>query len=111
MDGTEVLQFIRTTKGLQSLPVVVVSSSPEEISEGIVRQANVEANGYLMKPINIDEYLALGAVFRRVLVQSQNALRKDADNRQDKRTESGTESLQCVGAPAGGHRPMYSLVA
>jgi two-component system, chemotaxis family, response regulator Rcp1 len=85
MDGTEVLQVIRTTKGLQSLPVVVVSSSPEEISEGIVRQANVEANGYLMKPINIDEFLALGAVFRRVMMQTQNVRRVDGHTRPSER--------------------------
>lgn len=82
-DGTEVLQVIRTTDGLQHLPVVVVSSSPEEISEGIVRQANLEANGYIMKPIDVDEFLSLGAVFRRVLLQIPEGLRADDNGGQD----------------------------
>jgi DNA-binding response OmpR family regulator len=55
----------------QNLPVVIVSPSPEDITEGIVRQANLEANSYLMKPMNIDEFLAVGAVFRRVLMNAQ----------------------------------------
>jgi DNA-binding response OmpR family regulator len=93
-DGTEVLQVIRTTKGLQNLPVLVVSSSPEEITEGIVRQANLEANGYLMKPMNIDEYLSLGAVFRRVLMHAQRALRVNCHDCPDERTEQGTGSRQ-----------------
>ena len=101
MDGTEVLQVIRTTEGLQSLPVVIVSSSPEEVSEGIVRKANLEANGYLMKPINVDEFLALGAVFRRVLMQTQNSLRVDGHDRPDERSEGGSGSLQGKGVSTG----------
>lgn len=63
-DGTEVLQTIRTTAGLQSLPVIVFSSSPEEVSEGIVRRANLQANCYMTKPANADEFLAVGTALR-----------------------------------------------
>ena len=66
LDGTEVLQIIRTTPGLQSLPVIVFTSSPEDVSEGIVRQANVEANCYMTKPANVDDFLAIGGVLRRI---------------------------------------------
>lgn len=101
MDGTEVLQFIRTTRGLQDLPVVVVSSSPKEISEGIVRQAKVEANGYVMKPIDIDEFLALGAVFRRILIETQRALRLTGDNRTHKGAESAPGLLHALAVSMG----------
>lgn len=110
-DGTEVLQVIRTMEGLRSLPVVVVSSSPKEISEGIVRQANLEANGYIMKPIDADEFLALGAVFRRILVQAQNALRLDRNDRRIKSSEDSTGSVQGTAIRPRGHRPTRSLVA
>jgi DNA-binding response OmpR family regulator len=63
-DGTEVLQIIRTTAGLERLPVIVLSSSPEAVSEGIVRRANLEANCYMTKPANADEFLAVGGALR-----------------------------------------------
>ena len=63
-DGTEVLRMIRTTKGLQDLPVIVLSSSPEHVTEGIVKQANVEASSYVMKPANADEFLRIATVLR-----------------------------------------------
>ncbi len=66
-DGIEVLQVIRTTAGLQSLPVIVFTSSPEDVSEGIVRRANLEANCYIMKPANADDFLAVGRVLRSSL--------------------------------------------
>lgn len=68
-DGTEVLQTIRTTEGLQSLPVIILSSSPEEVSERIVRRANLEANCYLTKPANADEFLAIGATLRNLALR------------------------------------------
>ena len=39
-DGTEVLRIIRTTEGLENLPVVIFTTSPAEVSQSIVRQAN-----------------------------------------------------------------------
>lgn len=64
-DGTEVLQTIRTTGGLEKLPVVILSSSPEDISERLVHGANLEADCYLMKPADADHFLALGNVLMR----------------------------------------------
>jgi two-component system, chemotaxis family, response regulator Rcp1 len=63
-DGTEVLRTIRTTAGLENLAVVIFTSSPVEVSESIVRQANLQANGYLAKPTNADEFLSMGRAFR-----------------------------------------------
>jgi two-component system, chemotaxis family, response regulator Rcp1 len=61
-DGTEVLQTIRTTEGLEKLPVVILSSSPADVSERAVERANLEADCYLMKPADVDDFLALGTV-------------------------------------------------
>jgi two-component system, chemotaxis family, response regulator Rcp1 len=63
-DGTEVLQVIRTTDELRSLPVVVLSSSPMDVMKNKLHKANVEANCYLTKPTDLDEFLALGKQFR-----------------------------------------------
>lgn len=63
-DGTEVLQVIRTTDKLRSLPVVVLSSSPTDVMKSKLRKANVEANCYLTKPADLEEFLALGKRFR-----------------------------------------------
>ena len=59
-DGTEVLQVIRSTEELSGLPVIVLSSSPEDVSKAKVRNANVEANCYFTKPVGAKEFLDLG---------------------------------------------------
>jgi CheY-like chemotaxis protein len=63
-DGVEVLQIIRTTNGLRSLPVIVLSSSPMDVMKSKFNQAHVQANCYFTKPPDLDEYLALGKRFR-----------------------------------------------
>jgi two-component system, chemotaxis family, response regulator Rcp1 len=65
-DGTEVLRTIRTTEGLENLPVVIFTSSPAEVSESIVRQANLKADSYMAKPANADEFLSIGRTFRLI---------------------------------------------
>ncbi len=59
-DGVEVLQVIRTTNGLRSLPVVVLSSSPTDVIKSKFNNVNVKANCYVTKPPDLDEFLALG---------------------------------------------------
>jgi two-component system, chemotaxis family, response regulator Rcp1 len=59
-DGTEVLQTIRSMKELQDLPVAIVSSSPMDVIRGKVSTANVSANCYFTKPMDVDSFLALG---------------------------------------------------
>jgi two-component system, chemotaxis family, response regulator Rcp1 len=63
-DGAEILQIIRTTERLREVPVVVLSSSPEDVILNIIRAAHVEANCYLTKPTDVDQFLALGRTFR-----------------------------------------------
>jgi CheY-like chemotaxis protein len=59
-DGVEVLQVIRTTNGLRTLPVVVLSSSPTDVIKSKFNNVNVKANCYVTKPPDLDEFLALG---------------------------------------------------
>lgn len=64
-DGTEVLQAIRSHSILHAMPVIVLSSSPEDVIRNMVRNARVEANCYCTKPVGADEFLALGHKLRR----------------------------------------------
>ena len=70
-DGTEVLQIIRATEGLRDLPVIVLSSSPVDITEAIVRRANVDATCYITKPANLEEFLRIPTILWRITSQSK----------------------------------------
>lgn len=59
-DGTEVLRMIRSTERLASVPVIILSSLPEKVSEGQVRSLNLSANSYLRKPVGATEFQHLG---------------------------------------------------
>ena len=63
-DGVEVLEVIRATNGLRSLPVIVLSSSPMDVMKSKFKTVNVEANCYVTKPPDLDEFLALGKRIR-----------------------------------------------
>lgn len=56
VDGTQLLRFIRDSTKLSRLPVVVVSSSPEDI----IYDRAPQASGYIEKPPTLDEFLAIG---------------------------------------------------
>ena len=72
-DGTEVLQLIRTTERICRLPVVVLSSSPEDVIQNTIRAAHLEANCYLTKPADAEEFLALGKEFRKCIRSARTA--------------------------------------
>jgi CheY-like chemotaxis protein len=59
-DGAEVLHVIRNDVALQDLPVAILSSSPMDVIKGRMERANVSANCYFTKPMNVDEFIALG---------------------------------------------------
>ncbi|MGI8958519.1 MAG: response regulator [Bryobacteraceae bacterium] len=63
-DGLEVLQVIRITNNLYGLPVVVFSSSTEDVLRTKMQQAKLEAEYYLTKPVGADEFLAVGPTLR-----------------------------------------------
>jgi DNA-binding response OmpR family regulator len=61
-DGAEVLHFIRNQASLQNLPVAILSSSPMDVIRGRMARANVHADCYLTKPLDVDDFIALGRV-------------------------------------------------
>lgn len=57
MDGCELLEHIRQNMRLLSIPVVVLSSSQAEAD--VVRSYAHQANCYITKPLDLEEYLAV----------------------------------------------------
>lgn len=60
VDGPEVLAYIRHSKDLCKMLVVVLSSSPEDV----MRMNAAEADSYLTKPPGLAEFIALGDTLR-----------------------------------------------
>jgi len=58
-DGTEVLQAIRSTKGLTDTTVAIFSSSPQDVIQSKLTAAGVTANGHFTKPHSYDGFLQL----------------------------------------------------
>ncbi|AZG09185.1 response regulator [Pigmentiphaga sp. H8] len=68
MDGLELLQLIREDRGLQNVPVVMLTSSSEE--SDLVRAYDLGVNAYVVKPVNFPDFVrAIGelGVFWAVL--------------------------------------------
>ena len=63
-DGAEVLQCIRNSSVLRRMPVAILSSSPLDVIQGRMSRANVTADCYLVKPMNVDEFIGLGRELR-----------------------------------------------
>ena len=57
MDGLEVLKTIKTTANLQSLPVVILSTS--EVKRDVAKAYEYQANSYLVKPLDFWEFQEL----------------------------------------------------
>jgi two-component system, response regulator len=57
VDGLDVLKIIKTTPGLQHIPVVVLTSSDAEID--IVRSYEYHANSYVVKPLDFKMFTKL----------------------------------------------------
>jgi CheY-like chemotaxis protein len=56
VDGLEVLRQVRMDERFKTLPVVMITSSAEE--KDMVRSYNLGVNGYVVKPVTHDEFLA-----------------------------------------------------
>ena len=56
VDGLEVLAQLRAAPEFKTLPIVMITSSAEE--QDMVRSYNLGVNGYVVKPVTHDEFLA-----------------------------------------------------
>jgi DNA-binding response OmpR family regulator len=77
-DGTEVLRVIRTESADPYVPVIVFSSSPEDIIRMKVTQANVAADCYVTKPVGLELFATLVGRFRNCY---ELALKRSLENR------------------------------
>lgn len=55
VDGMEVLRTIKSDAALRHIPVVMLTSSREEVD--LVRSYESGANAYVVKPVNFDEFM------------------------------------------------------
>lgn len=55
-DGIEVLEFLRGQPKTKNIPVVILTTSNEEVD--IVRSYNKGANSYVRKPVDFNEFTA-----------------------------------------------------
>ncbi len=54
MSGQDVLDFIKKNEKLKHIPVIILSSSKAE--QDVIKSYNLHANGYVVKPVNIDKF-------------------------------------------------------
>ena len=56
-DGREVLAEIKNDNNLKRIPVVILTSS--EAEQDIVTSYNLHANGYITKPVELDQFIGM----------------------------------------------------
>lgn len=54
IDGHEVLQFIKSTPSLSSIPVVILTTSSAEVDRA--RAYSLHANSYVVKPVDFERF-------------------------------------------------------
>jgi DNA-binding response OmpR family regulator len=64
-NGLEVLKVMRKSVRCRNVPVVILSSS--DLPEDKDKSLRLGANRYIHKPYRLDEFLALGAIFRSLM--------------------------------------------
>lgn len=57
MDGREVLQIIKTGSDTMQIPVVILTTSEDE--EDVLRSYKLHANAYLVKPIDMMQFIKM----------------------------------------------------
>jgi chemotaxis family two-component system response regulator Rcp1 len=57
MDGREVLVQIKEDNILQTIPVVILTTSDAEID--VMKSYQLQANGYLVKPVQLEDFITL----------------------------------------------------
>lgn len=66
MNGFEVLREIKADEELKEIPVVVLSISQN--SDDIKRVDELNASSYIVKPMNIDDYVSVVKKLERIVV-------------------------------------------
>ncbi|NUQ65965.1 MAG: response regulator [Pirellulales bacterium] len=61
--GRQVLEEIRASEDLSSIPVVVLTAS--EIHEEILREEGLEVESYMVKPVDIEQFIRVVRHLRR----------------------------------------------
>jgi CheY-like chemotaxis protein len=69
-DGIEILHKLKELTGFEHIPVVVLTSSDSPSDR--LQATALGATRYLRKPSSLDEFLALGTIFKELLGQSEN---------------------------------------
>ena len=69
--GIEVLQRLHETAGLAHVPVVVLTSSDSPRDRTVANELGAAC--YLRKPSNLEQFLGLGDVFKKLLKSSNTA--------------------------------------
>lgn len=64
-DGAEILQRIRQTRSLESVPVVVLTSSDSPRDQLSALESG--ASRYIRKPSNLQDFMAIGAALKDLL--------------------------------------------
>lgn len=75
-NGAAVLQVIRASATLRSVPVIILSSSPHDVILGEILAAGVEADWYFTKPPGFEEFLALAKNIRNCYEESRSRSRQ-----------------------------------
>jgi CheY-like chemotaxis protein len=72
MDGEEVLKAIRESSELRNLPVIIFSSSPEDVVRSRVDRVSVMPDCCVTKPMGIEGYSRLTQMFRKCYTKAIN---------------------------------------
>jgi CheY-like chemotaxis protein len=56
-DGREVLEEIKTSENLKSIPVVILTTSKAE--EDVLKTYNLHANCYVTKPVDLEKFIVV----------------------------------------------------
>lgn len=66
--GTDILAAIRSSRGLARVPVAILTSSSSPMDRAKTEQ--LQADCYIQKPLDLDDFLKIGAVIRDLLAGS-----------------------------------------
>jgi PAS domain S-box-containing protein len=78
-DGISVLRAIRSTAGIEDLPVFIYSSSSEDEIKRRVSRAGLVAQRYLTKPADVEQFRAFGDILRESFNECSGIRMKTVD--------------------------------